>query len=63
MDQAAKKFQMKYTVATHFDPERGEEIARYNQDDIFTSVFGKLKKDIIGGGRSLINLPKVPEVN
>ena len=47
MDQAIKKFQMKYTVATNFDPELIEEIARYNQDGIFASVFGKLKKDII----------------
>jgi collagenase-like PrtC family protease len=54
-----KKFQMKYTIATNFDPELIEEIAKYNQDHTFGSVFGKLKKDIIGGGRSSINLPKV----
>ncbi len=59
MVENARKFQMKYTIATNFDPELIEEIARYNQDNTFVSVFGKLKKDIIGGGRSSINLPKV----
>lgn len=59
MVETIRKFQMKYSIATNFDPEVVREIARFNQDHIFFSVFGKLKKDIIGGGRSSINLPKV----
>ncbi len=59
MVESARNFRMKYTIATNFDPELIGEIAKFNQDNAFSSVFGKLKKDIIGGGRSSINLPKV----
>ncbi len=59
MVESARNFRMKYTVATNFDPELIGEIAKFNQDHTFSSVFGKLKKDIIGGGRSSVNLPKV----
>jgi collagenase-like PrtC family protease len=51
--------QMKYTVATNFDPKVVEAISKVNQEHSFISVFGKLKKDIIGGGRSSITLPKL----
>jgi collagenase-like PrtC family protease len=59
MVETSRNFKMKYTVATNFDPEVVEEITRFNKDNVFYSVFGKLKKDIIGGGRSSINLPHV----
>ena len=59
MAETARKFQMKYSVATNFDSEVINEITKFNQDKTFFSVFGKLKKDIIGGGRSSINLPKI----
>jgi collagenase-like PrtC family protease len=57
--ETTRKFQMKFSVATNFDPEVVKEIAKFNHDNTFLSVFGKLKKDLIGGGRSSINLPKV----
>lgn len=59
------KFRMKYTVATNFDKEIITEISKYNQDGSFKSVFGKLRSDVLGGGRSSLVLTdvKMSELN
>ena len=51
--------QITFSIATTFDPLLIEEISRINGDGRITSVFGKLQRDILGGGRAAIAIPKV----
>ncbi len=48
-----------YDVATNFDPMLVHAIARNNGDRIFETMFGKLRSDFFGGGRSSQTLPDV----
>jgi collagenase-like PrtC family protease len=48
-----------FSVATNFDPEIIYHVSKYNKDNIFSSVFGKLQTDILGGGRASMILPQV----
>lgn len=57
--QDKKKFKMTYCIGTNFDPELIEIISKYNKQNIFNSVFGKLKSDFIGGGRASTFLPDI----
>lgn len=45
-----------FQIATNFDSKLIEQIANY---DNFTWVYGKLNKDVIGGGRNSMVLPKL----
>lgn len=50
---------IKYDLATNFDTVLLDHIKKVDTNHQVVSVFGKLKNDIIGGGRSSITLPKV----
>ncbi len=50
-------FKVKYDVGTNFDPTLLDTIVEHNADGSFTTVFGKLKVDTFGGGRSSMILP------
>lgn len=53
------QFKMPFSIATNFDPKLIEVIKEHNQDHSFTSVFGKLRSDIVGGGRASMVLPEL----
>lgn len=53
------KFIMKYELATNFDRSLIEEIGRIDKDKSITTVYGKLRTDIVGGGRSSMVLPEL----
>jgi collagenase-like PrtC family protease len=60
MDSNQNKFRMRYSIGTNFDDRLIEEIQRLNgQDHLITSVFGKLRKDVVGGGRTSMLLPEL----
>jgi collagenase-like PrtC family protease len=42
---------MPYSIATNFDPELIQIISNIDKDKTIKSVFGKLRSDILGGGR------------
>ena len=48
-----------FSVATNFDPRLIADIAKVNTQKEITSVFGKLQRDILGGGRAAIAIPKI----
>lgn len=50
---------MKFCLATNFDPELIDAVNKYDSDKSITEIFGKLAKDIIGGGRHSFVLPKI----
>ncbi len=50
---------MKYSIATNFDKELIHEIARLDKKNCIKVVYGKLKSDIVGGGRAAMILPEV----
>lgn len=50
-------YRMKFSIGTNFDPDLIAEINKYNQDKSIAAVFGKLRSDIIGGGRTSMILP------
>ena len=50
---------LEFTIGTNFDKDIVHEITKVNKKGIFTSVFGKLHKDILGGGRASMLLPKI----
>ncbi|SFR56117.1 U32 family peptidase [Anaeromicropila populeti] len=52
MSQANENYKMKYSLATNLDVKLLDEIAKLDKDKSIKVVFGKLKTDIIGGGRS-----------
>ncbi|MBU2699291.1 collagenase-like PrtC family protease [Sporomusaceae bacterium BoRhaA] len=54
-----EKFKMKYTLATNFDTNLIEGIKSIDKDNSIKSVYGKLKSDIVGGGRSAMLLPEL----
>lgn len=59
MNNNDKQFKMTFSVATNFDPALIDVVDQYNQDGQFTSVFGKLRSDIVGGGRASMVLPEL----
>lgn len=51
--------QLTFDVGTNFDKKLLEVIAQNNKNGQFASVFGKLKTDFLGGGRSSAFLPEI----
>ena len=51
--------QLTFDIGTNFDKELIKVIAKNNQNGQFLSVFGKLKSDFLGGGRSSAFLPDI----
>lgn len=56
MNESLNSFEMKFDIATNFDPDFIERISKYN---LISEVYGKLNNDLIGGGRPSIVLPKL----
>ncbi|MCR3758489.1 U32 family peptidase [Clostridium felsineum] len=54
-----KKYKIKYDIATNFDPEFIGKLKNIDKDNQVGTVFGKLRRDIIGGGRSSVNSPEL----
>lgn len=50
---------MKLDVATNMDPLLLDYVKEIDKDHKVDSFFGKLKKDVVGGGRSSVSLPDV----
>lgn len=50
---------IKYDLATNFDTKFLDYVLKNDKNHQVTSMFGKLKQDIVGGGRSTITLPDV----
>lgn len=50
---------MKFDLATNFDPKLIHFVKKYNSGGAITSVFGKLRSDVLGGGRNAPSLPSV----
>ena len=48
-----------FDVGTNFDKNLINVIAENNKNNQFSSVFGKLKTDFLGGGRSSAFLPDI----
>lgn len=48
-----------YDVASNFDRELIEVVHRHNQRGEFETLFGKLRQDFFGGGRSSQTLPEI----
>lgn len=55
----SKEFKMEYDLATNFDPELIKEVAKIDKEHQIKTVFGKLRKDVVGGGRSSMTLPQL----
>lgn len=50
---------MKFSIATNFDEDLIHEIARLDKEHSIKVVYGKLKSDVIGGGRAAMILPEI----
>jgi collagenase-like PrtC family protease len=59
MDSDKTPYRATFTVGTNLDPALIDVIDRYNADGSFKSIFGKLKSDFFGGGRSSMGLAHV----
>ncbi|VFQ46270.1 U32 family peptidase [Desulfoluna butyratoxydans] len=53
------KDQITFDIGTNFENGLVESIAAHNGDGVFASVFGKLKDDLIGGGRASMLIPEI----
>lgn len=56
---SSNNFKMKYSIATNFDPKLITGIANLDKNNSIKSVYGKLKSDIVGGGRASAHLPEI----
>lgn len=54
-----RKFKMGYSVASNFDPNLITEIGKINKDKCIRNVYGKLRTDVLGGGRASMILPEL----
>ncbi|MCR3758491.1 U32 family peptidase [Clostridium felsineum] len=54
-----KGYTMRYDLATNFDPELITDVRKIDTKHQIGTVFGKLRKDIIGGGRASMALPQL----
>ncbi len=54
-----EKFSMPYSIGTNFDPELINIISELDKDKSIKSVFGKMRSDILGGGRASLVLPEI----
>lgn len=52
-----KTYKIKYDLATNFDPQLITGLCEIDTKHQIGTVFGKMRKDIIGGGRSSATLP------
>lgn len=58
-EQRKNKFEIPFSVGSNFDPQLISNISQYNSKGVIKSVFGKLKKDFLGGGRASTFLPEI----
>jgi collagenase-like PrtC family protease len=52
MGKIQEKFKMNYSLATNLDLKLLDEIAKIDVDKSIKVVFGKMRTDVVGGGRS-----------
>ena len=52
-------YKIKYDIATNFDPQLIGGIRKIDTKNQIGTVFGKMRKDIFGGGRSSSTLPEL----
>ncbi len=52
---------MKYDLATNFDTRLLDFIEQHDENHQLVSLFGKLRTDVVGGGRSSTTLPDITE--
>jgi collagenase-like PrtC family protease len=59
MENNKAEYQMKYSIGTNFDPRLIDVIGEYDKAKSIKNVFGKLRSDIVGGGRNSMILPNL----
>lgn len=52
-------FKMEYELSTNFDSKLIEAVNRLDKEKQIKTVFGKVRKDLFGGGRSSATLPDI----
>lgn len=54
-----QKYKIEYDLSTNFDKNLISGIREIDKDHTIKTVFGKLRKDVVGGGRSSMTLPQL----
>lgn len=55
----SKSFSMPYSIGCNFDPKLIEIISEIDKEKSIKSVFGKMRSDLLGGGRASMLLPDI----
>lgn len=53
----SKEYKMEYDLAVNFDKEVINTVSKVDKKGQIKTVFGKMRKDVLGGGRSSMTLP------